>query len=232
MPSSCAMALADASSACPSRILTSTGCLSSAQVNAAHCPDAGQPRWSTGMPAWQHPLKARLHTSLLLHRSDYFPGYGEQQRRVNGPLGRRSAVVRAAVPASEATAEASTSGRVSSKTKRVLVIGGTGRVGGSTAAALARRSVRIDQEEQQLELVVAGRSRYVAPLGTGQQCTQARRVGAAGVLDHLEDPGGIESQWQGSGPALLRVHLSDSLVAAPPLVLPRPARPVCPRPGS
>jgi hypothetical protein len=155
------------------------------------------------MPAWQHPLKARHHTSLLLHRSDHFPGYGEQQRRVNGPLGRQCAAVRAAVPASEATAEVSTSNRVSSKTKRVLVIGGTGRVGGSTAAALARRSVRIDEEEQQLELVVAGRSRYVGPLGTGPQCTQARRVGVAGVPDLLEDPGGSEKPHNGRDPGLL-----------------------------
>lgn len=71
----------------------------------------------------------------------------------------KSVGVRAAVSAAEATPEASTSGRGQTKSKRVLVIGGTGRVGGSTAAVLSRRTVQIDEEEHQLELAVAGRSR-------------------------------------------------------------------------
>jgi hypothetical protein len=66
-------------------------------------------------------------------------------------------IVRACAPPAAAVGAPSAQTNKSSRTARVLVLGGTGRVGGSTAAALSK--LRPD-----LTILVGGRNRYVPTL--------------------------------------------------------------------
>lgn len=111
-------------------------------------------------PAWLPGPCSPLQTnSTPLLAPTWLPRPAALPAHTHEPLSRRLPPVRAAVSASEAPAEARPPPRVAAKSKRVLVIGGTGRVGGSTAAALARRTVQVGEEEQAMAVVVAGRSR-------------------------------------------------------------------------